>query len=173
MNLTKRQKMLLGVFLVGLVALVVDRVLLRPQGGAAVASAASGESVAELAVPAPNVPALPAQPQGQRAARCLERLWSEKNTDFEHVRNPFSLPASWPTRPGKAVNSTPDAGALFAARHQLTAVVIDTPESYVLIDGRLLRPGQTVDGFELVSVGDRSAVFERAGTRVTLEIVSQ
>jgi len=43
----------------------------------------------------------------------------------------------------------------------------------VLIDGRLLRPGQEIDGFKLVSVADRSALFDRAGTSVTLELAGQ
>jgi len=173
MNLTKRQKMLLGVFLVGLAALVLDRVLLRPRGGPASASAGPSELAAELLIPATNIPSPPAQPQQRRATQCLDRLWPDREMDFERVRDPFSLPASWPAEgPGPA--ATPlDPAARFAGRHQLTAVVIDGTRSYVLIDGRLLRPGQEIDGFKLVSVADRSALFDRAGTSVTLELAGQ
>jgi hypothetical protein len=173
MNLTKRQKVLLGVFLAGAVALVMDRAFVRPQGGPAAASADASEFVVEHAIPPSNVPVPPAQPQEGCVTRCLERLWSDEEMDFQRLRDPFSLPESWPVEGARSVGATPDPAALFAQRHQLTAVVIDGAGSYVLIDGRLLRPGQEIDGFRLVSVADRSALFDRAGTRVTLELASQ
>ena len=47
MNLSKRQKTLLMVVLVGLVGLVVDRTILRPQGGPQAASAGGTETATD------------------------------------------------------------------------------------------------------------------------------
>lgn len=170
MRFTKRQKIMLVVFGVGLVGLAIDRVFVRSQGGPAAASAGSSPSATASPLPAPD---LPAAPQETPAAQCLNRLWSDKEVDFDRVRNPFSLPLSWSNGTEKPSRTPLDAGALFAKRHQLAAVVLDGPRSYVLIDDRLLRPGQDIDGFRLVSVGDLSALFERAGTRVSLELVEE
>jgi len=173
MRFTKRQKIMLVVFGVGLVGLAIDRLFVRSQGGPAAASAGSSPAATASPLPAPDLPAAPAPPQETPATQCLNRLWSDKEVDFEHVRNPFSLPSSWSNGTEKPSRTPLDAGALFAKRHQLTAVVLDGPRSYVLIDDRFLRPGQDIDGFRLVSVGERSALFERAGTRVTLELMDE
>ncbi len=39
-----------------------------------------------------------------------------------------------------------------------------------VVDGRTFRIGQHLDGFELISVNQRSAVFESNGTRVKLTL---
>jgi len=160
MRFTKRQKIMLVVFGAGLVGLAIDRVFVRSQGGPAAASAGSSPAAPASPLPAPG---RPAAPQETLAAQCLDLLWSDKEVDFDRVRNPFSLPSSWSNGTETPVRTSLDPGALFARGHQL----------YVLIDDRLLRPGQDIDGFRLVSVGERSALFERAGTRVTLELVDE
>jgi len=170
MRFTKRQKIMLVVFGAGLVGLAIDRVFVRSQGGPAAASAGSSPAAPASPLPAPG---RPAAPQETLAAQCLDHLWSDKEVDFERVRDPFSLPSSWSNGTETPVRTSLDPGALFARGHQLTAVVLDGSQSYVLIDDRLLRPGQDIDGFRLVSVEDRSALFERAGTRVSLELVEE
>ena len=89
------------------------------------------------------------------------------------MRDPFSLPASWPDNGDGSGGKGLDAAATFIGTHRLTAVVIDGRESYAVLDDRFLVPGQSVDGFVLLSVGDRSAVFERDGRRITLELVDE
>ena len=170
MRLTRRQKIMLGVFGVGLVGLVIDRVLVRSQGGPAAASADAPYSASASPVPATDLRPESPPPQETRVTQCLNRLWSDKEVDFEHVRNPFSLPPSWSQPNAKPARLLPDAGEVFAKRHQLTAVVLDGPRSYVLIDDRLLRPGEEIDGFRLVAVEDRAALFEGNDTRVRLEL---
>ena len=71
------------------------------------------------------------------------------------------------------MKATTDPVARFVRTHRLTAVVIDGPDSYVLIDDRFLGLGQKIDGFVLASVGDRRAVFERDGERACLELVNK
>jgi len=155
---------MLAIFAVGLVGLALDRVLIRPQGGPAAASAGS------VTLPGTDLPEAPAPPQEAPVTQCLNRLWSDKEVDFERVRNPFALPSSWSNLKEKPARTPSDAGEVFARRHQLTAVVLDGPRSYVLIDDRLLRPGEKIDGFRLVTVENRAALFEGAGMRVRLEL---
>ena len=55
----------------------------------------------------------------------------------------------------------------FVADHRLSAVMDGTGRNAVaVIDGRPIRPGQSLDGFTLVSVSGREvkAVFEHAGS---------
>ena len=170
MRFTRRQKIMLGIFGVGLVGLAVDRVLIRPRGGPAAASAGSSASAPGSTLPAADLPAESAPPQEAPVTQCLNRLWSDKKVDFERVRNPFSLPSSWSNLNDEPARTPLTAGEVFARRHHLTAVVLDGPRSYVLIDDRLLRPGQEIDGFRLVMVENRAALFEGAGLRVRLEL---
>ncbi len=173
MTLTKRQKTLLATFFIGLAALVVDRTFLRPQGGAAAASAdplaASDKQVSLVA----NIPVLEAQTGPTGVARRLNRLWSDKEGNPESGRDPFALAAPWYDKVEAGDSNTPDEAALFVSGHQLTAVVIDPRGSYAVVNDHLLIPGQSLDGFKLVSVGNRSAVFEQGPRRAVLELVNQ
>lgn len=171
MNLTKRNKSLLAVFFVGLIALAADRTILRPQGGPGAASAASEPGDAGLL--SSNVPVLQSKPPELGVAERLDGLWSQKEPDFERMRNPFALPPSWfgtADNPGERIS---DVISRFIRTHQLTAVVRNGEKSYAQVDDRFLIPGQTIDGFTLVSVGDRCAVFERDGARAVLEMINR
>jgi hypothetical protein len=173
MSLTKRQKTLLAVFFVGLAALGVDRTFLRPQGGAATASAnpfASSDKQVSLVA---NIPVLGPQTGLTGVAQRLDRLWSDKEVNPEQGRDPFSLVVPWYDKVEAGGSKTPDETALFVSGHQLTAVVIDPRGSYAVVNDHLLIPGQSLDGFKLVSVGNRSAVFEQGAYRAVLELVNK
>jgi hypothetical protein len=171
MSMTKRQKTFLAIFSIGLVALIVDRTILRPQGGPSAASASSLAGSAESVLPSDNIPALTDEPQSPPLAERLNSLWSGQEADTEQVRDPFALPPSWSDTGGANGTTISDAAAAFVSGHQLTAVVIDGRESYALVNDQFLVPGQGIDGFKLISVGARSAIFEHGGTRATLELV--
>jgi hypothetical protein len=172
MKLEKRQKMFLAIFFLGLVALVVDRTFLRPQGGARAASAESvgtGESVPpslEAAGPEGKAP-------GARVAGRLNQLWAEETAALEPPRDPFALPPSWFDNVVEHGVRMADEVALFLHKHRLGAVVMEEEKTYALVNDRFLTPGQWLDGFQLVAVGDRSAVFEREGKRATLELAKE
>ncbi len=171
MHLTKRQKSFLAVFFLGLVALVVDRTILRPQGGPKAASA-DGLQTGPSAETSGNG-LIHERTQKRSAAERLDNLWPDPNTDFAQVRNPFTLPPSWFDNVRSAAGQMADPVAVFISRHTLAAVVIDGRESYALVDDQFLAPGQDLDGFVLISIGDRSAVFERDGKRASLELVNK
>lgn len=171
MNLTKRNKTLLGVFFIGLIALAADRTILRPQGGPGAASAAAESGDAGLL--SSNVPVLQTQPGEAGLAGRLDGLWSQKEPEFERIRNPFALPPSWFETPGAPGERLTDAAARFIRTHPLAAVVVNGEQSYALVDDKFLVPGQTVDGFTLLSVGGRSAIFEREGEQAILELTDK
>lgn len=120
------------------------------------------------------MPVLETKPAEPGVAQRLEGLWSGKEPDFEQMRDPFALPATWVEAPGAAaVEQVPDTITRFIRTHQLTAVVVNDEGSYALVNDRLLVPGRTLDGFTLVEVRDRAALFEREGTQALLEMISK
>lgn len=172
MDITGRQKKLLTILLMGLVSLVVDRTILRPGGGPNAASADALHPSDQSVPLTDNIPVLAEEQESSMAER-LTAVWPAAGTDFTQMRDPFSLPASWSDNGDGRDREGLDATATFIGTHRLTAVVIDGRESYAVLDDRFFVPGQSVDGFVLLSVGDRSAVFERDGRRITLELVDE
>jgi hypothetical protein len=173
MNMTKRQKTLLVIFFIGLAALTADRTFLRPQGGASAASADTLPPAQGSVLLSDNIPTLADQPARPGVMERLHRMWSNQDITVEQMRDPFSLPASWSDKVTNDTVRLPNDAARFVRGHQLTAVVVDGRESYVLVNDQLLVPGQCIDGFTLVAVGDRSAVFEQDGIRAVLELVGR
>ena len=88
------------------------------------------------------------------------------------VRDGFKPSDAWPAL-GASVEMPIEAGSpadLFRSNHELNAVIAGAGRGYALIDDRTLFVGQKLDGFELVEVGARSAVFEADGVRVRLTL---
>jgi len=176
MNLTKRQKGLSVVFLVGLVAVAADRTILRPQGGPQAASAGSGASSAGPAIS--SVVLAREVPQTGAAARAtltkrLNNLLASPGIGAGVSRDPFSLPASWSDTGQTEEEKRPDAVQEFTQRHQLKAVVVQGRQTWALVGDSFLVPGQSLEGFTLISVGYRSAVFEREGRQAVLPLVDK
>lgn len=186
MNLTKRHKVFLAVFLVGLVALVADRTILRPEGGPRAASA----NPAETYTVAQNLPFQASgeglgfgnQPQGTPLAERLASLVTreeavstaqEAQNGITGLRNPFLLPPSWLSASGAVDAPVPDIVARFVRMHHLAGVVKNGRECRALVDDQFLVVGQVLNGFTLVAIGDRSAVFERDGLQAVLELLNR
>jgi len=166
MTLTKHQKVLVAVFAIGLAGLIVDRVWLRPEAASADSPAGSN---AQPSSPASR-PSSQAKPDKPSVAQRLETLWPDREPDFSDLRDPFCLPCSWSGVQTDGPTAAEDPGTGFAATHRLSAVLLEGRVSYALVGDRFLTPGQEMDGFKLVSVGDRFAVFERGGSRVVLKL---
>jgi hypothetical protein len=169
MSLSKRQKMLLGIFVVGLVGLVADRTILRPQGGPKAASAESLAPASNAARPG-GAPAEGDQSVRPPLAERLNKLLPDTANGAAELRDPFALPVSWPGSAGNK-EKVPDVAGVFARKHQLKAVVVQGQDVCAQVDDSFLVPGQTMDGFRLVSINDRSVIFERVGKQVVLDLV--
>jgi len=173
MILARRQKVLVAIFVLGLVGLAADRVFLRPQGGPGAASADASDSYAMPPLPARNGPSAVAEAQGPGMAERLDRIWPDREPNTVEARDPFSLRGSWLGNAGTGSSAAPDPAEVFAQAHPLVAVVMDGQRSYVLVNDRVLKLGEQIDGFTLVSIGAKSAVFERQGQRIVLELLSK
>jgi len=97
------------------------------------------------------------------------------------VRDAFRPAESWlPPPPQKTVNAgedDPQARArakaqAFARDHRLLALVAaaDNANKLAIVNDRTLLPGQTIDGFTLVELGQNTAEFACGQTRVTLKL---
>lgn len=170
MHLTKRNKSLMAVFVIGLMALAADQTLLRPEDGPQTAAALDSGGSALLSI---TLPVLQDGPRGPGLAERLDKLWSEEETDFEQIRNPFALPASWSGTACATGETLPEATTRFLRTHRLAAIVRDGERSYILVGDSILVSGQVLDGFTLVSVGDRTAVFTFQGQQAVLELPLQ
>ncbi|MFQ6036850.1 MAG: hypothetical protein ACE5NM_13505, partial [Sedimentisphaerales bacterium] len=103
----------------------------------------------------------------------LEILLPDEYLDLDQARDAFSLPAAWldELRAQNPLGQA-DAAARFAKSHQLKAVLIEGKMREAYVDDHLLRPGQELDGFKLVTVNPSSATFEAGTKQVILKLKS-
>ena len=87
------------------------------------------------------------------------------------MRDPFCLPATWSGTEAVSAEKAPDAVRVFLGKHHLKAVLIQGGVSCAQVDDSYLSPGEYLDGFKLISVDQRSAVFERQGKQAVLDLV--
>ena len=78
-----------------------------------------------------------------------------------------ALPAT--TSTGAASRRAPTAPAV-GPKLNLQAVLVAGPNSIANVDGVMVRVGDAIQGYRLVEVEHRSAVFEKNGARFTLGI---
>lgn len=170
MKLTKRSTILLAVFFLGLVALAADRTILRPQGGPRAASASAPRTTER---PPDNVPVKKKEPLESNVAERLNSLRSGKESDFEQVRDPFALPGTWLPTPDVPEQQVPDVVAHFIRTHKLTAIVVNGQVAHALVNDRFLIPGESLDGFTLISIENHSVVFRQQGHQAVLELIDK
>jgi hypothetical protein len=104
------------------------------------------------------------------------RLITDKSgdADLSPRRDAFSPSPGWGATPS-SVGGVPDNQALraaetFQSKHVLEAVLVSGDNRYAVIGGQPISIGQTLDGYRLMTVHERSAVFEAQGVRVKLGI---
>jgi len=108
------------------------------------------------------------------AERLRKIAGSSGDTDFTQTRDAFSPGPGWEAS-SSAAGTVPDnqarrAAEAFQSRHVLEAVLVSGDNRYAVIGGQTFLIGQTLDGYHLVEVHERSAVFEARGVRVRLGI---
>ena len=87
--------------------------------------------------------------------------------------DPFARPAlgAIPANAAAGAASRRAQGApAVAPKLNLQAVLVAGPHSIANVDGVMVRVGDAIQGYRLVAVHDRSAVFEKNGARFTLGI---
>jgi hypothetical protein len=180
MKKSRERRILIAVLSAAGVALLVDRVALD--------SGVTGpaESSASVLDGFPVEPALPGQdpsvdglrpsisqatPASELAKRLREVGERFPKADPAQGRDAFTPAVGWSAQMNQG---TPDNSAEFARAfqesHRLDAVMTIGDQRCAVIDGRTVFVGQALDGYKLLSVDQRSAVFEVGGARVKISI---
>ncbi len=82
-------------------------------------------------------------------------------------RNPFEKPRL-EQRTGSA--GPPEGAALVAPAWELRATLTAGRSSLADVDGVIIRLGDEIDGYRLLSVSEGSAVFDRNGSKLVLTV---
>ena len=193
MQLTKQQKIYAAVLGLAVSAFAFDRFILGPGDAApdevaaapasarpaprrvpaqpAVARDAAAAFAAAPAYAAPPGPAGAASNGAALSAR-LEAVAAARNLKLDAVGDAFRPSPVWVGSPKQIAPSGElvDAAAEFQKKRKLMAVMKQGAGGIAIIDKTYLSVGQSLDGFRLVAVKDRSAVLRRGTQRVELRL---
>jgi hypothetical protein len=167
MKLTKERKIYVGLFVLAAAAFVGDQLFSGPSHPEASAEAAlvvpaAARTAAIASISTAKERASASLEQGGSSLRLAEKLAAvdrEQALSTTELSDPFQTAKSWDA-PQVSSDNRP---AAFAQRHKLTAVMVSSARNggeSAIIDGELVRVGQSLDGFRLIEVSTRSAVFE-------------
>lgn len=159
MTVTTSRKVYLSVLGIALCALVADRCLSKSatptaaQASAPPAWAASAPSVTAaerpgIAPTALSVDTLAARLQALQAA-----------TGQQPIRDAFAPSPAWLATPRSGPSVTSQRILNFRGSHKLSAIIQTAGAGEALIDNSLMVVGQFLDGFKLIAVNQRGAVF--------------
>ena len=172
MTLTKSQKVYVAILVIAAVALLIDRTLLQPAPVHASASqyaiSPSTRGSDDLELPRSEGPA----PRQVAIARKLEQIAERRGLDPTGVIDAFRPSQMW-LQFGEVPVGTAPADLLperFRKAHTLEALMESGEEGWAIVDGRTMFIGQVLDGFTLISVGQRSAVLESGAIKVVLTL---
>ena len=170
---------MMAVLGIGLLALLVDFVFLRdeaapqPARAQAAEAAEAGDSAKEG-----KAAAVGYNPDAPRyaMARLLRQYAAQHPVTPETMPDALQPPPAWLAElTARPVESSPEktAGQLFQDKHRLSSVVYSHSQATAIVDGRVLRVGDRLDDFQLVSIGPASAVFANKGVNVVLTVVAE
>ncbi|MFI4916068.1 MAG: hypothetical protein ACIAS6_06115 [Phycisphaerales bacterium JB060] len=178
MALNKERKVLLGLLGSAGLILAADQLLLGPPRGAQ-ASAPTGASATPAPAQSSNVPT--AKPAATDSATTgltpqAARQWNQRLDDAardittDDSSNPFAEKQVTPAEPAAPGVMSPDE---FASMHELSLVMLNEQSSIARVNGRLVRIGEEVAGYRLVSLDARSALFQQGDQTVRLMLPKQ
>ena len=186
MKMTRERKIYGALLCLGVAALAADKLFFSP----AEAPAASllvqnnGPRPAVVAHNKPVVaPAAEPQPKDQplmglgALADRMRGMAEAERLDLADAKDAFRPPVAWvgniavPTQTQQQSGLGPgDAISAFREKHHLIAVLKSSKGGMAILDGKSVRPGQSVDGFKLLRVCENSAVFESNGKTVEMQL---
>jgi len=165
--MTPRRKAFIALLAIGAAALAADRLIPGSENSAAEAEpdlvVAQVPSGAKAASPASAAPATLSLSYRIRGA-------VEQATPDPSSRDIFRLPLAWIGPQKSAELAAPVAQIRFDETHRLTGLILAGGRTGALIDGMLIKVGQSIDGYRLVSVANNTAVFESANERAVLRV---
>ncbi|MEZ6190763.1 MAG: hypothetical protein R3C45_05665 [Phycisphaerales bacterium] len=169
--------MLIAVLGVAGLGLLVDRVVIgSDMTGPAESSAGVLDDVsvdAESLLIVPDKPgntgqgiAVPAESLASR----LRGVAGNAATTGGAARDAFAVPPSWVPADAEPVAGSEAAQAVetFKRDHKLEAVLVTGDQRCAVVNGQTMYVGQSLQGYRLVSVQERSAEFRSGGVVITL-----
>src|SRR5262249_39681143 len=156
-------KVYFGLLALGLVALLLDRCVFTP------ASAEASDQASDLLItkapptskesPAPVQKPSSTAPAGNPVGLKLSALSESMHLPQASVKDAFCPSQEWvnaatpppPPSPAKPVTPAPVLPR-FDQTHTLSGVMLSESSGAAMVDGKLVRIGQSIDGFKLVSV---------------------
>jgi len=181
MALTKERKVIIAVLGLAVGALVVDRFLLGssvsgPAEARATQPAVATEPLAAVSSAATGLPAAEDDPGVAAQVALAERLDQIQQaggftlTDLPDAFSGLAGPESGEDDPEPQPQTEAREIETFQRTHRLMAVAASDRGQMAIINGRTVLVGQSVDGFKLLSVAERSVVLGKDAARVQLKI---
>lgn len=176
MRLSKQHKIYAAVLGLAVSALAADQLMTAPADAEAAEVAVaitpaprSAQAVSTTTAPAATQ-AAPVADTETLAAR-LQEVAAAAAVDTQAVSDAFMPSQQW-AKTDNPVEQAPEIALAktFLRQHRLTAVMKSGDGGVAVIDGKPFKPGQTVDGFRLVAVGERSAVLRRGVAKIELKL---
>jgi len=181
MVLSKKRKIYVGLLALAAIGLIVDRMVLAPSEMAPAESVAS-PMPSRSEDSAPKAPALlqaarqtgARQASGPSLAERLQALAEARDLELANVKNAFRTAEPWGVelRTPKPAVIQDDTARIekFCRDHRLMAVMVASDGGRAIVDGKSYRIGQQLDGFRLISVTERTAVWASGTRRATLTL---
>ena len=174
-KLSKQRKISLSVLGLLLLALVADRYVLSPEQVDADPSSAESLSGGAASAPLLDDSWLVDQnvQRGESLAVRLDGLAGERGYRGRFMPDAFAPSKQWiGEEEVEFVEPAPkaDRAQRFIDNHQMTAVMAIGSGGYVSVNGEQLQIGQSIDGFTLISLGGRSAIFKSGDFVAELEL---
>jgi hypothetical protein len=167
--MTRKQMIYAGAVAVAAAGFVVDRALRNAPSPAAAAPATAAGQAGEPDKPAARGTATPAVEDPSLAY--LEKMsegWAGRDI-FAPTAAMLARHDDHPVQETKQ-ETVPDPAEAFAAGHHLEATFTGSPGTMVMVNGKLLRQGDSIGGFRLVRIDPRRAEFRSAEHHVILSI---
>jgi len=127
-----------------------------------VAQPAPPAKTGSLPSPAPTILSL-----SQRIGRAVEQTLAEPSS-----RDIFQVPLAWigSQKIGQDIAAPAQRRPRFDETHHLSAIILSGDRSGALIDGMMIKVGESIDGYRLASVSNNLAVFESATERAFVRV---
>ncbi len=171
MTYTRRQYVLMSVLAAGLAALVVDVLFLRD--GDLPPQKAQAETAGDAEKLVPAAPQASADAPRYALARKVRDLAAAQPAASEAAGDPFQPSDDWMAElrkkpveldPGQAIAQG------FLERHRLSSVLCLPTQSTAIVDQQILKVGDGLDGFRLISIKPTSVIFSHGSINVVLNI---
>lgn len=173
-NTSRQRKVYVAILSLALGGLGVDRILLDGGATGPDASEASLSLTTNATGAAPVAAASAVSPtsRAKTLAGRLDKIAQSESFDLTQVEDAFRPASGWLKQEqakAKPVVKVDEVEA-FTNTHKLLALVNNAHGGAAIINNQTVVLGKVVDGFTLIEVTKRSAIFEKDGRRVELSL---